>query len=278
MTLELCHDLIILQAYFYVLSDDPPSSHYAHADIVQIGHPRSAISLFCPRGCPGAAAAINAFVQALARVEAAIQGLGTAANRFTGARLVGSRSGMTLQAGLGRAYAGELAGALTLLTSRSSVLATRLSAAGETVALTQVQVQQVVTELQTTGLPAAYARVLPAGGPSAATIAQTLKSGAPNPPAALSFAQTLPRSLPASSFQAASHTINAGELSALVDQFASQRSISKKTRTLLHNDLVALARARNGGAIAKALSKLRRDAGHVRGSTGGLLQSAAAGL
>ncbi len=263
------------------IQNDPPSRAFAHVHVAAVRPISPAVRLFCPRGCPAAVGAINAYDQALARAAAALAGLATAANRYSGAKLAGSASGILLQAGVGRAYAGVVADALAALTARATVLVSALTRVGATIALTSVQVSQTVTVLQT-GLPGPYAKRLPPGGDSATALAQKVTAAVGPVSGPVSLSQALQLSPPPAAFRAASHTITVAELGALVDQLASQRSISRGARGLLHSDLNALTRAGNAAAHTRALAKLRRDinrmARAVRAATETLLQHAAGGL
>ena len=278
---ELCSFVAEMAAYLGQIADDPPSRAYAHVHVAQAKPVSAAVTLLCPRGCPAAAGAVNAFVAALARTDAALGGLATAANRYSGARLAGSASGMLLQAGVGQAYAGVVADALAALTVRATALATALRRVGITTVMTSAQVTQTLTVLQG-GLPATYAKRLPAGGESATTLAQSVTAALGPSPGPVALGQALQVSPPPAAFRAASHTITVAELGALVDQLASQRSITRKARTLLHKDLNAITRAGNAAAHARGLATLRRDinrmARSTRAATETLLQHAAAGL
>ena len=278
---DICRFVIEMASFVGQIANDPPSRAFAHVHVAQVRRISPALSLFCPRGCPGAAGALNAYDQALARVDAALAGLVAAANRYSGARLVGSAAGMQLQAGLGQAYAGVLADALAGLTARASVFVSALTRAGVTTTLTTVQVSQTLTLLQN-GLPAAYARRLPAGGDSATALAKSVTAAVGQPSGPVSVGQALALSPPPAAFRAASHAITVAELGAVVDQLGSQRAITRRARALLHTDLNAITRAGNAAAHARALARLRRDVNRLarttRSATETLLQHAAAGL
>jgi hypothetical protein len=262
---------------------DPVDASFMYAPIAAASQAgRSSVSLFCPRGCPGAVRAINAFVGQLQRLEVALSGLANAANRYSGATLAGFTAGIRLQAGLAQAYAGEVADGLAGLTGPARVLITTLGRVGVTTALTSVQINKVAVQLQQNGLGPIYARNLPPGGAPATEIAGLIQTAAANPPPSVSFAQILPPQLPPAPFRAASHAITLPEVGGLLDALHSQRALSSRAYGLLHNDVIKLNKAPNQAAENKALARFRNDINglnrRLKPATETLLQHAVAGL
>jgi hypothetical protein len=281
---DMCQFINEIADYLQAVFDDPPSASFMHAAVIvaPVRITNNNVSVFCPRGCPGAVGAINAFDAQLGRLEAAVGGLANAADRYSGAKLAGSAGGIRIQAALGQAYAGEVADLVTVVTSRVRVLVTALTRAGNVTTLTSVQIETMRTQLQTNGLPATYARALPNGGAPATTLASNLVSASANPPATVSLAQILPPQLAPAPFRAASHTITLPEVGGLVDALRSQNALSKRAYGLLHSDLLKLNKAPNQAAENKALARLKNDLNGLSRSTKPatetLLQHAVAGL
>jgi hypothetical protein len=218
-----------------------------------------------------------AYARDAALTRAATAGLLTAANRFAAAKQARSNAAMLLQDGVGNAYAGELANALTKLRAGGTALAAALKRAGHTVAITSAQLGAARVYVQH-GLPSRLLRLLSANGVSPGAFLQALAGALAGAPSSITFARLLGTTEAPGPYKASNHTITTAQIGAIIDALASQHTISASTHGKLTTDLHAVAAA-NRAKRARALAKLQSDiASKLHGTAGTLLHFAVVGL
>jgi hypothetical protein len=257
---------------------DPPARAFDRVGLAAAPRVRLPLSLLCPRGCAGVSTAAAAYARATAFSQQVTAAMALASDRYGGARRARSRAGMLLQAGVARAYAGELPAALAGLQSRGAALAAALARAGHVTALSGSQLNAVRAALKR-GLPRGLPAQLRKLGISPTIFRRGLIDALDHAPPSLTFSQLLAAAAPTAAYRAANHEITVDQVRAIFQALAKQHAITNKTRDKLLADLLAAQRARDAVLRARALTKLQSDiASQTHGAARTLLHQAWAGL
>jgi hypothetical protein len=236
------------------------------------------VGIECPSGCPELPPALADFAQKQALYTAALSGLATAGNRYTGASRAHSRSGQLLQSGVAAAYSGEVASALAAFNAAGSTLASDFAARGLTEFRSSSDLAAMSAQAQH-GLDPATAAYVAAHGISAAGFATALMTALAGAGSSITFAQALALPQDPAPFHVGQHRIRLAQVSAIVAALRAQRAISRGAASRLGSDLRSLSSAKTSSLRARRLATLVRDIGaRTRGTVATLLQSAAGGL
>jgi hypothetical protein len=268
----------------YTAAEDPPS-----ADVLEVALPTFAVPsgrFRCATNVTAArCAALNTayarFRTALIASTTASAGMAFTMERLTGALQADSAEGRLIQAGAEKAYAGQLATALTAQATAGRALAGLLRATKLDARMDATSRRKLLAQLGSpNGQPGpVVSRVVGSGLiKSAAELSKILRTIFAGKPTPSTLASTLATPIPTAGLVQLSKQLTVYEAAAILRALANQRAITGGTRDALLDDLREVATASNGTAREAALGRFDLDVGGVSGPAGALLAAAAQAL
>jgi len=264
--------------------DDPPNANFLEValptPLAGTGSFRCAKRITAAR-CVGLRSAFIRYRTALATSAAAITGMSSSMDRFSGADAAASAEGKQLQAAALKAYAGELAAALTSQYAAGRALAAALRANRGDVRLSAGTRKMLAKKL---GSPDAFraslvAKLITNGAVSDIDdFARTLRAAFSRPAPATTFAGAASAAPSTAPLVQLSRRLTAYEVAALVRALAKQGAIAGGTGETLLNDLRASLTATSPSAHNAALTRFVQDASVAQPAPAALLKTAAQAL
>jgi hypothetical protein len=280
-----CQDGIAQVFALNAIIKDPPDPNFGQVAFpAPTAPPLTHVS--CSTGvaravCARLTARALAYVRALDATTSAAAGLVTSLNRFASATAAGSADGRLLQAGAAKAYAGELASALSVQHQAGRALAAVLHATRSDGRLGPASRASVLKRLSSTRpLPTWLTRAPAASGApaSALDLRKALITAITALPKTLSVAAAVAPGSPPVGFTQLQHSLTVYELAAVVRALANQGAIAHGTGETLLGDLRTALTATTASARTAAFASFSQHAAVAQPAPEALLTAAAQAL